>query len=273
MAKTTNTNPVDQTAQVVGKAVTERLSTQLTGVHSTFSLLLDEIKTNNKISNGLTLGQLKYEKDIDKDINKDAVKSEEQNNKMIKGLKEINETLKNIKKSSTGTALGGKDSAVSAGLPKAATNLTLTEKLKSVVGGVKSAGNKFAKVSGNIIDTLGDPESAIKKAYGSSKGVIKGALGTAKDILSTKADYSVEQERFVTAFSKTGRGGLMQGKKTGKEVGAEAFNRLKAKQEEVDKQKAVLKPFEEQGFVPTGEKKKLAKLQKELADMDPRIQK
>ena len=273
MAKTTNTNPVDQTAQVVGKAVTERLSTQLTGVHSTFSLLLDEIKTNNKISNGLTLGQLKYEKDIDKDINKDAVKSEEQNNKMIKGLKEINETLKNIKKSSTGTALGGKDSAVSAGLPKAATNLTLTEKLKSVVGGVKSAGNKFAKVSGNIIDTLGDPESAIKKAYGSSKGVIKGALGTAKDILSTKADYSVEQERFATAFSKTGRGGLMQGKKTGKEVGAEAFNKLKAKQEEVDKQKAVLKPFEEQGFVPTGEKKKLAKLQKELADMDPRVQK
>ena len=73
MAKTTNTNPVDQTAQVVGKAVTERLSTQLTGVHSTFSLLLDEIKTNNKISNGLTLGQLKYEKDIDKDIKREAI--------------------------------------------------------------------------------------------------------------------------------------------------------------------------------------------------------
>jgi hypothetical protein len=273
MAKTTNTNSVEQTATVVGKAVTERLSTQLTGVHATFSLLLDEIKTNNKISNGLTLGQLKYERDIDKDINKDAVKNEDQNNKIIKGLKDLNDTLKSIKKSSTGTPISGKESAVSAGLPKAATNLTLTEKLKSVVGGVKSAGNKFAKVSGSIVDTLGDPEAAIKKAYGSSKGVIKGALGTAKDILSTKADYSVEQERFATAFSKTGRGGLMQGKKTGKEVGAEAFNKLKAKQEEVEQQKAVLKPFEEQGFAPAGEKKKLAKLQKELADMDPRIQK
>jgi hypothetical protein len=273
MAKTTNTNSVEQTATVVGKAVTQRLSTQLTGVHATFSLLLDEIKTNNKISNGLTLGQLKYERDIDKDINKDAVKNEDQNNKIIKGLKDLNDTLKSIKKSSTGTSIGGKESAISAGLPKAATNLTLTEKLKSVVGGVKSVGNKFAKVSGNIVDTLGDPEAAIKKAYGSSKGVLKGALGTAKDILSTKADYSVEQERFATAFSKTGRGGLMQGKKTGKEVGAEAFNKLKAKQEEVDKQKAVLKQFEEQGFAPVGEKKKLAKLQKELADMDPRIQK
>ena len=273
MAKETKTNSVEKAEPVVGKAVTERLSTQLTGVHSTFSLLLDEIQTNNKLSNGLTLAQLKFERDIDKE----AVKGEEQNNKMIKGLKEINETLKSIKKSSTGSALGSKDSAVSAGLPKAATNLTLTEKLKSVVGGVKSAGNKFMKAGGNVVgsvtDALTDPGAAIKKAYGSSRGVIKGALGTAKDILSTKADYSVEQERFATAFSKTGRGGLMQGKKTGKEVGAEAFNKLKAKQEEIEKQKAVLKPFEEQGFAPVGEKKKLAKLQKELADMDPRVQK
>jgi hypothetical protein len=273
MAKETKTNPVEQTATVAGKAVTEKLSTQFTGVHATFSLLLDEIKTNNKISNGLTLGQLRYEKDIDKE----AVKGEEQLNKVIKGLKDVNDTLKSIKKSSTGTPIGGKESAISAGLPKAATNLTLTEKLKSVVGGVKSAGNKFMKAGGDVVgavtDTLTDPGAAIKKAYGGSKGVIKGTLGAAKDILSTKSDYSVEQERFATAFSKTSRGGLMQGKKTGKEVGAEAFNKLKAKQEEVEKQKAVLKPFEEQGFAPVGEKKKLAKLQKELADMDPRVQK
>jgi len=262
-----------EASPVAGKAVTEKLSTQLTGLHSSFTLLLDEIKNNNKVSNGLTLDQLKLEKKGDDN----TAKNKDQLDKVIKGLKDVNDTLKGIKKSATGTPIGGKESPISAGLPKAATNLTLTEKLKSVVGGVKSAGNKFMKAGGNVVgavtDTLADPGAAIKKAYGSSKGVIKGALGTAKDILSTKADYSVEQERFATAFSNTGRGGLMQGKKTGKEVGAEAFNKLKAKQEEIEKQKAVLKPFEEQGFAPVGEKKKLVKLQKELADMDPRVQK
>ena len=278
MAKETKTNSVEKTAPLAGKAVTERLSAQLTGVHSTFSLLLDEIKTNNKISNGLTLDQLKLEKKGDKDTED----NKEQFDKVIVGLKEINDTLKSIKKSSTGgkvsgSPVEGKESLVSKGLPGKAENLTFTEKLKTVVGGVKSAGNKFMETGGNVVgavtDTLTDPGAAIKKAYGSAGELKKKVKDTAKDILSTKADYSVEQERFATAYSKTGRGGLMQGKKTGKEVGAEVFNKLKVKQEEVDKQKAVLKPFGEQGFAPIGEKKKLAKLQKELADMDPRVQK
>jgi len=278
MAKETKTNTVEQSVPVVGKAVTERLSTQLTGVHSTFSLLLDEIRTNNKISNGLTLDQLKLEKKGDKDTED----SKEQFDKVIIGLKEINDTLKGIKKSSTGgkasgSPVEGKESLVSKGLPGKAENLTFTEKLKTVVGGVKSAGNKFMETGGNVVGavtgTLTDPGAAIRKAYGGAGELKKKVKDTAKDILSTKADYSVEQERFATAYSKTGRGGLMQGKKTGKEVGAEVFNKLKAKQEDVDKQKAVLKPFGEQGFAPVGEKKKLAKLQKELADMDPRVQK
>ena len=276
MAEETKTNSVEQATPVAGKPVTPRLSDQLTGVHSTFSLLLEEIKANNKTSNGLTLGQLKYEREI---AVTDGDKREEQLDNVIKGLKEINVTLKGIKSTTGGKLSGspveGKESSTSKGLPKEAENITFTEGLKSFVGGAKSIGNKFMKGGGNVVgavtDTLSDPGAALKKAYGSTKDVIKGTLGTAKDILSTKADYSVEQERFATAFSKTGRGGLMQGKKTGKEVGADVFNKLKAKQEEIDKQKAVLKPLEEQGFTPVGEKKKLAKLQKELADMDPRV--
>jgi hypothetical protein len=243
-----------------------------------FSLLLNEIKSNNKISNGLTLDQLK----LDKKNEEDTAKSKEQLDAVIKGLKDVNDTLKGIKKSSTGGAVSGapvegKGSPLSKGLPGEAKDLTITERLKSVVGGVKSAGNKFMEAGGNVVgavtDTLADPGAAIKKAYGSSKGVIKGALGSAKDILSTKADYSVEQERFATAFSKTGRGGLMQGKKTGKEVGAEVYNKLKAKQVEIDSKKEELRPFEEQGFTPKGKTKELEKLKSELADIDPRVQK
>ena len=275
MAKTTNTKPVEAVTPVVGKAVTEKLSTKLTGVHATFSLLLDEIKTNNKISNGLTLDQLKLEKKGEED----TTKNKEQFDKMVKGLKEINDTLKNIKKSSTGTPISGKGSAISAGLPKAATNLTLTEKLKSVVGGVKSAGNKFAKVSGNIIDTLGDPESAIKKAYGSSKGVIKGALGTAKDILSTKADYSVEQERFAAAYERSAKGKQIQkgnnrpSAQASMKVGAELYEGLKSKQEEISKVKEKMALQTEQGFKPLEkDKEDLAVLEKQLAKIDPRVQ-
>jgi hypothetical protein len=276
MAKATNTNSVEQTATVVGKAVTERLSTQLTGVHATFSLLLDEIKTNNKISNGLTLGQLKYERET---AVTDGDKREEQLDDVIKGLKDLNDTLKSIKKSSTGTPISGKESAISAGLPKEATNLTLTERLKSVVGGVKSAGSKFAKVSGSIIDTLGDPEAAIKKAYKGSKGVIKGTLGAAGDILSTKGDYSVEKERFAAAYERSAKGKQIQkgnnrpSAQASMKVGAELYEGLKGKQEEISKVKEKMSLQTDQGFKPLEkDKDELDELEKQLAKLDPRVQ-
>jgi hypothetical protein len=82
----TTNQDVNQSSPVEGKALAENLTTQLRGAHTTFSLLLDEIKTNNKISNGLTIGQLKYEREI---AVTDGDKREDQLDDVIKSLQEV----------------------------------------------------------------------------------------------------------------------------------------------------------------------------------------
>jgi len=286
-------------SSVAGKEVDEKLTTQLNGLHSSFTLLLDEIKAGNKASNNLTLDQLKFEKKGDEDNEV----SKKQLDKVIAGLKEINGTLKGIK-SATGGELSGspvesKDSPISKGLPGEAENITFAENLKSFVGGAKSIGSKIMKTGSNVVgavtDTLANPGATVKKAYGSAKDVVKGTLDTAKDILSTKADYSVEQERFANIATKVNKAKIEQidkdvesGKITPKEAenlkkqtpeltkeqAGETYNKLKDKQEEIEKQKAVIKPYEDQGFTsPVKEKEKLTELQKQLSDLDPRVQK
>lgn len=89
MAEATN-----QTPPVSGKDTGSSLTSQLTGVQSTFSLLLDEIRTNNKITNGLTLGQLKYEREI---AVTDGDKREEQLDGVIAALNEVRSAITGIK--------------------------------------------------------------------------------------------------------------------------------------------------------------------------------
>ena len=89
MAELTN-----QTPPVIGKDTASNLTNQLTGAQSTFSLLLDEIRTNNKITNGLTLGQLKYEREI---AVTDGDKREEQLDGVIAALNEVRSAVTGIK--------------------------------------------------------------------------------------------------------------------------------------------------------------------------------
>lgn len=89
MAESTN-----QSLPVFGKDTASNLTNQLTGAQSTFSLLLDEIRTNNKIANGLTLGQLKYEREI---AVTDGDKREEQLDGVIAALNEVRSAVTGIK--------------------------------------------------------------------------------------------------------------------------------------------------------------------------------
>ena len=228
----------------------------------------------------IQLAQLKTEKDIKEDEDKGDIL-----------LSKINDTLKDIKKALQGNTpekkVGGgpgRSDTSPGALPKA-DNLTFTEKLKSAVAGVKGAGNKVmglgekvvGATTGAVEGLISDPKGFAKNAFGSLKGAVTSKANSigkyVTDVVKTKADYTPEQERFATAFSQTSKGGLMQGKKTGKEVGAEVYNKLKAKQEEIDKQKEVLRPFEEQGFSPKEKTKDLEKLQNQFIELDPRVQK
>ena len=89
MAEATN-----QTLPVIGKDTASNLTNQLTGAQSTFSLLLNEIKTNNKIANNLTLGQLKYEREI---AVTDGDKREKQLDGVIAALNEVRSAVTGIK--------------------------------------------------------------------------------------------------------------------------------------------------------------------------------
>jgi uncharacterized protein YcfJ len=89
MADSTN-----QALPIIGKDTASNLTNQLTGAQSTFSLLLDEIRTNNKITNGLTLGQLKYEREI---AVTDGDKREEQLDEVIAALNEVRSAVTGIK--------------------------------------------------------------------------------------------------------------------------------------------------------------------------------
>jgi hypothetical protein len=228
----------------------------------------------------IQLAQLKTEKNIKEDEDKGDIL-----------LSKINDTLKDIKKALQGNTpekkVGGgpgRNDTSPGALPKA-DDLTFTEKLKSAVAGVKGAGNKVmglgekvvGATTGAVEGLISDPKGFAKNAFGSLKGAVTNKANSigkyVTDVVKTKADYTPEQDRFATAFSQTGKGGLMQGKKTGKEVGAEVYNKLKAKQEEIDKQKEVLRPFEEQGFSPKGKTKDLEKLQNQFIELDPRVQK
>jgi hypothetical protein len=85
---------INQSLPVSGKDTGSNLTTQLAGAQSTFSLLLDEIRTNNKITNGLTLGQLKYEREI---AVTDGDKREEQLDGVIAALNEVRSAVTGIK--------------------------------------------------------------------------------------------------------------------------------------------------------------------------------
>lgn len=84
----------NQPIPVDGKETGSNLTNQLTGLQATFTLLLEEFKSSNKINTGLTLGQIKYEREI---AVPDGDKREEQLDEVIAGLKEVRLAVTGIK--------------------------------------------------------------------------------------------------------------------------------------------------------------------------------
>jgi hypothetical protein len=251
-------------------------------------------------------------------FNEKFLKNQEDKDKIFS---EINDNLKDIKKAlkgdtpdkKVGGGPGRSDTSPGA-LPKA-DNLTFTEKLKSAVAGVKGAGNKVmglgekvvGATTGTVESLISDPKGFAKKAFGSLKGSLTGAVTSVtkkadsvgkyvKDVVSTKADYTPEQERFADVMSHTKGNTLMQGKKSAKELAGETFNKIQSKQKEIneykadsqkkiDEQRGIMQKFKDQGFEPRkkdtdklaslekNRDKNLANLEKELAAVDPRVKK
>ena len=252
---------------VVGKVTAGRLNNALASNQDTFNTLIEQVKQSNKVEVEQSANDLE-----------DSKRQKEQLNKVIKNLEDLNKAFKKLKNQESKNA--GSDAVVaSKGLPKAAENLTLTEKLKTAVGGIKGVGSRFMKAGGDVVgsvtDAITNPGSAIKQAFNSSKSVLGGALGTAKDILSTKSDYTVEKERFAEAYARSAKGSQYQkGGKGSLEVGREAYQNIQSTEKEIKDVEERMKLQTSQGFEPLKkDKEQLTKLQKQLSGVDPRVEK
>lgn len=200
-------------------------------------------------------------------------KSEEYLKKSEEWLKGIDKTLKNIQdsfaknisSSSKSEDISGKSEGTGKlpGLPK---EYTLTEGLKSTVGMAKSIGKGIAGFASN-------PTASLSKTFGSVKDTVKGALGSAKDILNAEAGYTPERERFAKGYAASAKGTQFQkGRKSALDAGKDKYDALKSKEDEINTIKEKMDVPASQGFSPLKkDQKELDKLNKDFNELDPRI--